>query len=77
MNKAKARKENTKTEVEIPSENLPQKSNVDPSMMEWKKVDWRKLEKRVFKLQKRIYRASERGDIKLVRRLQVRHEVAY
>ncbi|NEQ11523.1 MAG: group II intron reverse transcriptase/maturase, partial [Moorea sp. SIO4E2] len=37
---------------------------------EWKKVNWRKLEMTVFKLQKRIYRASERGDIRVVRKLQ-------
>ncbi len=66
---SKARKENRKTESELPSENY-RTSIVDPSMMEWKKVDWRKLEKRVFKLQKRIYKASERGDVQAVRRLQ-------
>jgi len=70
MQKSKARKENRKTEQEIPSENPVQKSIVDLSMMEWKKADWRKLEKRVFKLQKRIYKASQRGDVKAIRRLQ-------
>ncbi|NEO31961.1 MAG: group II intron reverse transcriptase/maturase [Symploca sp. SIO3C6] len=39
-------------------------------MYEWKDINWRKLERSVFKLQKRIYRASNRGDVKLVRRLQ-------
>jgi RNA-directed DNA polymerase len=38
--------------------------------IEWNQVNWKKLEKRVHKLQKRIYRASKRGDIKAVRRLQ-------
>lgn len=38
--------------------------------VEWRKVNWRKLESRVFKLQKRIFRASSRGDLKVVRRLQ-------
>jgi len=38
--------------------------------VEWKALNWRKLEKRVFKLQKRIFRASNRGDVKAVRRLQ-------
>jgi RNA-directed DNA polymerase len=42
----------------------------DGVKVEWNKVDWRKLERRVFKLQKRIYRASQRGDVKAVRRLQ-------
>lgn len=38
--------------------------------VEWNKVNWRKLERQVFKLQKRIYKASSRGDLKAVRRLQ-------
>ncbi|MBP0004836.1 MAG: group II intron reverse transcriptase/maturase [Cyanobacteria bacterium SBC] len=37
---------------------------------EWKALPWRKLEKAVFKLQKRIYRATERGDVRTSRRLQ-------
>lgn len=36
----------------------------------WKDIPWRKLERRVFKLQKRIYRAKIRGDVKKVRKLQ-------
>ncbi len=44
--------------------------NNDKAMVEWKHINWRKLEKRVFKLQKRIYKASQRGDVKAVRRLQ-------
>jgi RNA-directed DNA polymerase len=39
-------------------------------MYEWKDINWRKLERITFKLQKRIYKASNRGDVKLVRRLQ-------
>ena len=47
-------------------------SNTEPEMatVEWKNIDWRKLERRVFKLQKRIYQASQRGDVHAVRRLQ-------
>ena len=37
---------------------------------EWNSINWRKLERKLFKLQKRIYRASNRGDVKTVRRLQ-------
>ncbi len=37
---------------------------------EWRSINWRKLERRVYKLQQRIYRASQRGDIKAYRRLQ-------
>ncbi len=39
-------------------------------MYKWKDIPWRKLERNVFKLQKRICRASRRGDVKLVHRLQ-------
>ncbi len=38
--------------------------------VEWNQINWRKLEKAVWKLQKRIFRASIRGDVKAVRRLQ-------
>jgi RNA-directed DNA polymerase len=39
-------------------------------MYEWKTIPWHQLERQVFKLQKRIYRASQRGDVKTVHRLQ-------
>ncbi|WP_199347194.1 group II intron reverse transcriptase/maturase [Tolypothrix tenuis] len=42
----------------------------DKAMVEWRHINWRNLEKRVYKLQKRIYKASSRGDVKAVRRLQ-------
>jgi RNA-directed DNA polymerase len=38
--------------------------------VEWNLMNWRKLERKVYKLQKRIYRASGRGDVKALRRLQ-------
>jgi RNA-directed DNA polymerase len=38
--------------------------------VKWKDLNWRKLERVTFKLQKRIYQASERGDAKAVRKLQ-------
>lgn len=37
---------------------------------EWKDLPWKAIEKRVFKLQKRIYQASQRGDTKTVHQLQ-------
>jgi RNA-directed DNA polymerase len=39
-------------------------------MVEWKDIPWHKLERVIFKLQKRIFRASQRGEVKTVRRLQ-------
>jgi RNA-directed DNA polymerase len=38
--------------------------------VEWKDINWRKLERVAFKLQKRIFQASERGDVKACRKLQ-------
>lgn len=38
--------------------------------VEWKDIPWRKLQRKIFKLQKRIYQASQRGDVVVVRRLQ-------
>lgn len=37
---------------------------------EWEDIPWRKLERKTSKLQKRIYQASRRGEIKKVRKLQ-------
>jgi hypothetical protein len=34
--------------------------------VEWNQTNWRKLERRVYKLQKRIFQASSRGDLKAV-----------
>jgi RNA-directed DNA polymerase len=39
-------------------------------MYDWKNVPWKKVLRGVFKLQKRIYRASLRGDKRTVRKLQ-------
>jgi RNA-directed DNA polymerase len=36
----------------------------------WSDIDWKVVERRVFKLQKRIYRASQGGNVKLVHKLQ-------
>ena len=38
--------------------------------MQWRTINWRQAEFWVFKLQKRIYRASQHGEVKQVRRLQ-------
>jgi len=45
---------------------------------EWAQTPWRQLERYVFHLQKRIYRARQRGDWKVVRGLQrlLRHSRA-
>jgi RNA-directed DNA polymerase len=38
--------------------------------VEWNTINWKQLERRVYKIQKRIYQASARGDLKVVRGLQ-------
>jgi len=37
---------------------------------EWNAIPWRKLEVKVFKLQRRIYQATTRGETKKAHRLQ-------
>lgn len=46
------------------------KTSITKTTVEWHSINWRKLERRVYKLQKRIYQASQRGDLKTVRKLQ-------
>jgi RNA-directed DNA polymerase len=41
-----------------------------PPMYAWQDVPWRRVERAIFKLQKRIYRASCRGDMSTGRKLQ-------
>lgn len=43
---------------------------VDPSSEAWNKLPWRKLEKHVYRIQKRIYQARQRGNVRAVQKLQ-------
>jgi RNA-directed DNA polymerase len=45
-------------------------STASTPMYDWNALPWRRIERQVFKLQKRIYQASQRGDRHAVRRLQ-------
>lgn len=45
-------------------------NTAEKPMYEWETINWAKAQRYVFKLQKRIYRASESGDVKAVRKLQ-------
>ena len=45
-------------------------NTITKSMYGWNDINWRKLERGVHKLQKRIFQSSNRGNVKLVRRLQ-------
>ncbi len=41
-----------------------------PPSEEWAALPWRKLEQHLYRLQKRIFKASARGDLKTVHQLQ-------
>ncbi len=46
------------------------KTDLKSNTVEWNQLNWRKIQKAVFKMQKRIYRAYASGDVKKGRRLQ-------
>ncbi len=46
------------------------KTDSQLNTVEWNTINWRKIQKAVFKLQKRIYRAYVSGDVRQGRRLQ-------
>ena len=45
-------------------------NTVQPPMYKWQDLPWKKYERAVFKLQKRIYQASQKGDTQAVHKLQ-------
>jgi RNA-directed DNA polymerase len=45
-------------------------STAEAPVYEWRDTPWREIERQVYKLQRRIFRASQRGDAKMVHRLQ-------
>src|SRR5713226_2531194 len=50
--------------------NAPPRQETDEASETWKKVPWKKLEQHVFRIQKRIYRARQRGETRKVEKLQ-------
>jgi RNA-directed DNA polymerase len=36
----------------------------------WQDIPWKKVQRHVFRLQKRIYRATQRGGVRIARKLQ-------
>nr|WP_075164326.1 reverse transcriptase N-terminal domain-containing protein [Ktedonobacter racemifer] len=46
------------------------KKKIDPESEAWNKLPWRKFEQHVYRIQKRIYRASQRGNQRAVQKLQ-------
>lgn len=46
------------------------KRQLDPASEAWNHLPWHKLEKHGFRIQKRIYQASQRGKTRVVQKLQ-------
>ncbi len=74
MNKAKTLKRhlgNPKPFLSVAwdTDDIPSQISVNPNL-KWRDIDWKKVEKFVFKLQKLIYRASSRGEIRKMRKYQ-------
>jgi len=44
--------------------------DVNVLMAVWQEIPWTKVQRHVFRLQKRIYQATQRGDVRTVRKLQ-------
>jgi RNA-directed DNA polymerase len=47
-----------------------ERNPLDPASEAWNKLPWRKLEKHCYRIQKRIYRASQRGNTQAVHTLE-------
>src|SRR5215467_6866059 len=50
--------------------NAPSCQATDVVSVAWKQIPWKKLEQHCFRIQKRIYRASQRGETRKVEKLQ-------
>src|SRR5713101_5641000 len=49
---------------------VKRKLPLDPESESWRKLPWRKLEQHVYRIQKRIFRAEQRGNVRAVHKLQ-------
>jgi RNA-directed DNA polymerase len=50
-------------------DDIPNQAGENPTV-KWRDIQWKRVERWVFKLQKRIYQASRRGDVRTIRGLQ-------
>ena len=74
MNKAKTLKRrlvNPKSFLRVAwdTDNIPDPVRINPNLKD-RDINWKQIEKNVFKLQKLIYRASSRGEIPKMRKYQ-------
>ncbi|NEQ37360.1 MAG: group II intron reverse transcriptase/maturase [Okeania sp. SIO3I5] len=51
------------------TDDIPNPVSINPNL-KWRDINWRRVEKNVFKLQKLIYKASSRGEIRKMRKYQ-------
>ncbi|MEM1395040.1 MAG: group II intron reverse transcriptase/maturase [Cyanobacteria bacterium P01_H01_bin.150] len=51
------------------TDDIPDPVSINPNL-KWRDINWRRVEKNVFKLQKLIYRTSSRGEIRKMRKYQ-------
>ena len=49
---------------------IKEKSPLDPESESWRRLPWRKFEQHVYRIQKRIFRAEQRGNQRAVQKLQ-------
>src|SRR5713226_5879578 len=56
----------TKTKAPRTKRKLPR----DPESESWRKLPWRKFEQHVYRIQKRIFQAEQRGNHRAVQKLQ-------
>src|SRR6516164_2181505 len=49
---------------------MSESTAVSPLVSEWKDLPWKLIQRTVWKLQKRIFRAAQRGDQRAVHRLE-------
>src|SRR6266481_5742899 len=49
---------------------VKRKSPLDPESESWYKLPWRTFEQHVYRIQKRIFRAEQRGNVRAVHKLQ-------
>src|SRR5438067_13424682 len=56
----------TETKVPRTKEKIP----LDPESESWRALPWRKFEQQVYRIQKRIFRAEQRGNQRAVQKLQ-------
>ena len=74
MNKAQTLKRrlgfpNPFSSVARDTDDIPSQISINPTQ-KWKDINWKKVEKSVFKLQKLIYKASSRGELRKMHRYQ-------